>query len=648
MRQVVLFFTLLATAALLACGHGGSSSSTTTTNTVTVAPSIISLNQADVAGVTATVLDSTGSVVTNAKAFAFTSDNPTVASVNPKTGAICAGTWDNSFIVCSPGPVGKATITATSGGISGTATVYVHAKVDRVVITTPNAACKSVGQTLQLTATAFSNNTDVTSTVGPFSWRLTTTDVANIDENGLLTAHAPGKSTVYASVSNVTSTPVTFTTCGVNNINLHVSGATDTAFTLAASGTQQLQADVVDTSGATITPTLSWISSNTDVASVDATGKVTALTPGTATILAECAIACNYDLPSIYSNATVTTVSGTSATTVYVAGTSGTQLIPIDTTANTAGTAITLPSAPNSLLFFPAAKRGFLGSSGGLITLDPTSNTVSQNTAIPGKVLAVSPNSNYVLVADTNTVYVQNVSTGSSTAVLSISGATAAAFTPNSAYAYIAAGSNLYVYAPTSNTLGSTSVVATINDVAESPSGAFTFLAGGSAHTVQARTNCDNSPAANFIAPGTPTKLAITPDAANILALDSPYIDVVNRTSLVQPGCPPPVQGTLASVDLGQGTFTPTGLVLSSNGTKAYITGNVASVIVYDVKAKTVSTIPLANGATGLAEGITTDGASLYVGGSDNNVHLISTSSGSDTKQISVSFAPNLIAVRPQ
>lgn len=649
MRQVVFFFLMvLATAPLIACGGGSSSSSSTTTYTVTVSPTTLSLNQSDVATVTATVLDSTGTVVTSAKAFAFTSDTPSVASVNPKTGAICAGTWDNSFIVCSPGQVGKATISATSGGVTGTATVYVHAKVDRVVVTTPSAACKSVGQTLQLTATAYSNGTDVTSTVGPFNWQLTVADVATIDENGLLTAHAPGSSSIYANISNVTSTPVTFTTCGVNNINLHVSGATDTAFTLATSATQQLQADVTDTAGATITPTLNWVSLNSDIATVDTTGKVTAVTPGTTTILAECATNCNYNLPFVYSNATVSTVSGTSATTVYVTGTSTTQLIPIDTTANTAGTAITLPSTPNSFLFFPGAKRAYLGSSGGLMTLDATSNTVTQNTAIPGKVLAVSPNANFVLVADTNAIYVQNASSGGSAAVIAITGATAAAFTPDSAYAYIAAGSTLYVYSTASNTVASIALASPINDVAEAPSGAFTFLAGGPAHAIQARTNCDNAAAAAFSTPGTPTNLAVSADAANVLALDSPGIDIVHRTSLAQPGCPTPLQASLSSVDFGQGAFNPTGFLLSTGGSKAYVTSNLAEVIAFDVNAKTTSTIALANGATGLAEGITADGAALYVGGSDNNVHLISPSSGSDTKQISVSFTPNLIAVRPQ
>jgi hypothetical protein len=648
MRQAVLIGIVVAIASFSACGGGGSSTTTTAPDTVTVSPATLSLNQTDVAGVTATLLDSTGAPASNPKGFAYTSDTPTVATVNPTSGAICAGVWDNSYIVCSAGQVGTAKITATSGGVSSTATVYVHKKVDRVVITSLGSACKSVGQTLQMTATAYSNGTDVTSTVGPFNWVANVADVATIDTTGLVTAHAPGISPVYANVSNVTSTPVNFTTCGVQSIHVHVSGSTDTAFSLATSATQQLQADVVDTIGNTITPTLTWFSTNANVATIDSTGKVTAVTPGTTSIDAECVTGCNYNIPPVYGNVVVPTVTGASATSVYVTGTGTTQLIPIDTTANTAGTAITLPSAPNSFKFLPGTKTAFLGSAGGLITLDGTTNTVSQNTAIPGKVLAVSPNANYVVVADASTVYVQSGSAGGSASSLAISGATAAAFSPDSSLVYIAAGSTLYEFQAGTTNLTSVTLTAPINDVGVLPSGAYAFLAGGSPHAVLARTTCDNSGAGTYIAPGTPTALRFTPDASTVIATDSPYIDLVTRTSLAQPGCPPPLQASLSSIDLGQGAFTPTGFVLSTDGTTAYISSDLGKIIAFNVSAKTASAIPLAGGATGLAEGLTNDGAKLYVGGSDNAVHRIDSGSGADAQQISVPFKPDLVAVKPQ
>lgn len=648
MRQAVLVFIALATAFMTACGGGGSSSSTSTTNSVVISPTTVSLNQTDVATFSAQVLDSSGAAVSNAKAVVYTSDTPGVASVNPTSGQVCGGTWDATYVVCSPGQIGTAKITATSGGLSATATVYVHKKVDRVVINTVASACKSMGQTLQLSATAYSNGTDVSSTVGPFNWRSSQTNVASVDSTGILTAQAPGATNLYASISNVTSTPVSFTTCAVQKINLHTSGATTTAFSVATTVTQQLTADVVDTAGNTISPTLNWVSVDPAIATVSSSGLVTAVSPGTTSIEAECAASCNYALPPVYSNVVVPTVSGTSATTVYVTSTTGTQLVPIDTGTNTAGTAIPLPSSPNSLVFAPSAAVAYLGSNAGMMTLDAASNSVTQNTALPGKVLAVSPDSTLVVVASASTVYIQSSSAGNSSTPLAISGATAASFSPDSNHLYITAGNTVYDYTSSPQSVASLTLTNTPTDVAVLPSAAFVFLAGGAPRTISAFAVCDNSPAGSFITPGTPTKFAVTPDAATVLAVDAPYMDVISRSSLAQPGCAPPLSATLSSVDLGQGTFTPAKIVLASSGAKAYVVGNIPSVIAFNVSAKTAASIPLANAATGLSASMTLDGAALYVGGSDKNVHRIDTAGGSDAQQIGVSFTPDLIAVRPK
>jgi len=56
----------------------------------------------------------------------------------------------------------------------------------------------------------------------------------------------------------------------------------------------------------------------------------------------------------------------------------------------------------------------------------------------------------------------------------------------------------------------------------------------------------------------------------------------------------------------------------------------------------------LTGGANGLSAGLTADGNNLYVGGSDNNVHRIDTTTNTDAAQISVSFTPDLVAVRPK
>jgi hypothetical protein len=66
--------------------------------------------------------------------------------------------------------------------------------------------------------------------------------------------------------------------------------------------------------------------------------------------------------------------------------------------------------------------------------------------------------------------------------------------------------------------------------------------------------------------------------------------------------------------------------------------------------------VTLANGAQAYNGGITNDGAKVYVGGSDTNVHMLDVSTGTDSAQIAVGLkdlnsnvvAPNLVVVLPK
>ncbi len=93
--------------------------------------------------------------------------------------------------------------------------------------------------------------------------------------------------------------------------------------------------------------------------------------PGTASITATCSYPdCNINVPAQYSlNVVTATVSGNSTANVYAASTKSTTLIPISTSTNTAGTAITLPYLPNSIIIDPAGNNLYLGSSSGLMAV---------------------------------------------------------------------------------------------------------------------------------------------------------------------------------------------------------------------------------------------------------------------------------------
>jgi len=545
--------------------------------------------------------------------------------------------------VCTPGPAGNAQINITSGSLSAKVPVYTHGRVDSVRISPATVDCRSAGQTQQLTGQAFSNGVDITSQVGPFTWTSTGPVTASVDGNGVVTAQQPGTVQIFASVSGVSSVPATFVTCGVKAINIHVSGASGTSFNLSTGGTQQLAADVTDTAGNSISPSLLWISLQPASATVNNGGLVTAVAAGTAGVIATCSPPCNAGLTSVYSNVALASVSGSSATTVYATGTGTTSLIPIATSSNTAGTAITLPGTPNSFLFDRQGAKGYLGSSNGLMVLATSTNTVTANVGAPGKVLAVSPDGTRVVVASSSTVYL--FSTGSVQA-LSIAGATAADFSPDNLKAFIVAGSNLYVL-QAGTALLTLPLSAAAPDVSFLASGAFAYLAGGAASAVTARATCDASLADTAATAGSPALLKPLPGGSGMLAADSPGLDVITATT-DRAGCPPSLSDTASFHDFGQGAFAAKQLLVLPSGTKAYVFSDLAKLLVYDVTGGTVSTIPLAGGATPLSGGSTLDSATLYVGGSDNAVHRIDVASGTDAQQINLSFTPDLVAVRPQ
>ena len=103
------------------------------------------------------------------------------------------------------------------------------------------------------------------------------------------------------------------------------------------------------------------------------------------------------------------------------------------------------------------------------MVLNPVSNTVTNDTTNPGKVLAVGLDGR-IMIAGSSNVKILPEDPAQPTETLPITNATAGAFSVEGR-AYIVAGSTLYVHAP--GNLTSISLQATGNDVA--------FLANGAA-----------------------------------------------------------------------------------------------------------------------------------------------------------------------
>jgi hypothetical protein len=310
---------------LVGCGH----SQAVTSTTVGPVPAIINLTPNPTVSLevgttttfTATPEGSNSSALTTT--VDYQSSNPSVLTIST-TGIACAGSWDSltTPTLCTPGPAGVAQVVATARGVSSPATtVYVHQHIDSIVVTpVPGQTqpmlgpgpCFSKGQSFEYQATAFSSGSDITSTVGTFTWQavnrsvvsLTTVAVATSTSGlqpgqTLATANIPGTTTIFAQVDNVSSAPFTFTTCAVQSITLAVDGAASNSVSVAPSGTATLTATVIDTNHNSITGTfLTWCSSNPSSVSVGTTNCTTGSTTnlpitaqtagGGASIIASC------------------------------------------------------------------------------------------------------------------------------------------------------------------------------------------------------------------------------------------------------------------------------------------------------------------------------------------------------------------------
>ncbi|GEM47631.1 Ig-like domain-containing protein [Deinococcus cellulosilyticus] len=178
----------------------------------------------------------------------WTSSNTTVATVD-NTGKVTAKA------------LGKTTITATAAD-GRKATVEIEVKVAPAITVMGGAI--QVGRTSQLVASE--------PVVG---WSSSDTSVATIDNTGLLTGVKVGASFITATTADGRQAilPIEVKTALVITRD-------DSRTFLYAGDTQQYRASE---------PVTSWSSSDTSIFTVDATGKVTALREGTATLTAQTA-----------------------------------------------------------------------------------------------------------------------------------------------------------------------------------------------------------------------------------------------------------------------------------------------------------------------------------------------------------------------
>ena len=209
------------------------------------------------------------------------------ATVTPNAAVVWSSRKESVATVDATGKVtahreGTTTITARASGKTAKVKVKVvdPNKPTGIKISQGQAASVDVGDTLQLGTTLSPAGARATLT-----WKSSKPKVAIVDENGKVTPVAEGKTRITVTTHNKKKASITVTV---------VDPFKPTGLTLSqGSSTMICEGDTLELSvgfvPATAKGTLMWKSSKSKVATVDSTGKVTAIGKGKATITVQAA-----------------------------------------------------------------------------------------------------------------------------------------------------------------------------------------------------------------------------------------------------------------------------------------------------------------------------------------------------------------------
>ena len=207
------------------------------------------------------------------------SDSVTWVSADTDTATVAAG-------LLTGAKVGNTTVMARKDDVtSNTVTVTVtDAVIDKIQVT-PSSVNIAKGQTEKLTARAIysdGTNSDVSDSV---TWVSADTDTATVDAAGLLTGAKVGNTTVMATKDDVTSNTVNVT---VTDAVIDSIQVTPSPVNIAKGQTRQLTARAMYSDGtdSDVTDSVTWASADTDTATVDAAGLLSAVEVGNTTLTA--------------------------------------------------------------------------------------------------------------------------------------------------------------------------------------------------------------------------------------------------------------------------------------------------------------------------------------------------------------------------
>jgi hypothetical protein len=234
-----------------------------------------------------------------------------------------------------------------------------------------------------------------------------------------------------------------------------------------------------------------------------------------------------------------------------------------------------------------------------------------------------------------------------------VSAATAGTLTPDNQWSLSLIGQNL-VRQGLNVPITTTALSAAPTDIDVLAQGSLAFITSSAGKSIDIRSTCNQSDLQTLSA-SNPTLIQRLPNGTGAVAVDVPSIDVIT-TPQPSGACPAVASSSLASHDLGAGSFTPAHLLVSFDSSRAWIITDQSSVLTYNLSSNTPNSVPLQGATVALSGGLTFDSSQLYVGTIDGSVHRIALSSLSDEQQIGVGLkdsnsnpvAPDLVAVLPK
>jgi len=306
------------TAYIVATETGGTKDSALVTvaqqlATISITPSSRNMHIGDTFTFTASAVDGLGVALSAQPAFTWATNNPSLATVSG-AGLVTAIALGNGV-----------SITATSGAVTGVASVNVTTRITRIVVAvdsggstaTDVATLPSLGINRRYVGIAYDSANAVIPSVTAFNWASTNGSVANIDSGGTATQKARivtganGTTSIQATAQGFTSSPAA--SLIVSQVLAAIS-LTPAAATIAVAGSQPLVAHGLDANGRTIGTVIAftYASSAPTFATVSVSGVVTGVAQGSSNITAMNG--------AITSNNAVITVSNTGVPAVISFG----------------------------------------------------------------------------------------------------------------------------------------------------------------------------------------------------------------------------------------------------------------------------------------------------------------------------------------